>query len=346
MDAAALFVIDWTLGTTLVAKFGTVGQDDASDRTTHFDCAFPLASMINFPSVSRKSPHQVGKAGSGHKNLQCKCIFNLRSNSDKGKWTYGPSAEAQSCDEAAHTPGLSGHWIRLTGHPFQGWFCEHSESDAAQTISLLGHKNEPVEPLGQVGTWTVEQVASHMPSEQRIILGGQEKTGVWGASDTVHRISTLSNFVPLAQSLAWLSKYVLKSAIEAAQAAIEVWHWLDFCVATQAELGHFTGLVGSSHDSVFKRSARCWCNTKLLLAELINAEKAESDIHILPLKNPCSVQIQTEITIASFNWRWEQEPSSEPPQTLPWESLWHVGGVREIDGEVGGAIDDTNVMAG
>jgi hypothetical protein len=61
-----------------------------------------------------------------------------------------------------------------------------------------------------------------MPSEQRIILGGQEKTGVWGASDTVHRISTLSNFVPLAQSLAWLSKYVLKSAIEAAQAAIEV----------------------------------------------------------------------------------------------------------------------------
>jgi hypothetical protein len=104
------------------------------------------------------------------------------------------------------------------------------------------------------------------------MLAGQEKTGVRGASDAMHRISTLSNFVPAVQSLVWLSKYVLKSAAEAAQAAIEVWHWPDFSATTQAELGHFTGLVGSAHDRAFKRFACCCCDTKLLLTILITAE--------------------------------------------------------------------------
>jgi hypothetical protein len=69
MAAAVLLLIDWTFGTTLVAKFETVGQDDAADCTTQFDCAFPLVPRINFPSASRRSPHQVGKLGSRHKNL-------------------------------------------------------------------------------------------------------------------------------------------------------------------------------------------------------------------------------------------------------------------------------------
>jgi hypothetical protein len=104
------------------------------------------------------------------------------------------------------------------------------------------------------------------------MLAGQEKTGVRGASDAMHCISTLSNVLPVMQSLVWLSKYELKSAAEAAQAAIEVWHWPDFSGTTQAELGHFTGLLGSAHDSAFKRFACCCCDTKLLLTMMITAE--------------------------------------------------------------------------
>jgi hypothetical protein len=35
-----------------------------------------VASVINLPSASRRSPHQVGKAGSRHKNLHSKYLEN------------------------------------------------------------------------------------------------------------------------------------------------------------------------------------------------------------------------------------------------------------------------------
>jgi hypothetical protein len=56
------------------------------------------------------------------------------------------------------------------------------------------------------------------------MFAGHAKIGVRGASDAMHCISTLSNVVFPEQVLAWFSKYILKSAADAAQAAIEVWH--------------------------------------------------------------------------------------------------------------------------
>ena len=49
MTVATWATVDWIFVTTLAAKFGITGQDDAKRFSTQFDCTFPLAPRINLP---------------------------------------------------------------------------------------------------------------------------------------------------------------------------------------------------------------------------------------------------------------------------------------------------------
>ena len=119
------------------------------------------------------------------------------------------------------------------------------------------------------------QVVSQEPSKQRFMLSGQENAGVRGTSDGMHCNKTASKTGVLpVHWLARVCKYVLKSAAEAAHAAIEVWHWSIFVDATQVALGHFTGREGSPQYKLFKKLACCCCCRNVPLTAAMAAARA------------------------------------------------------------------------
>jgi hypothetical protein len=87
---------------------------------------------------------------------------------------------------------------------------------------------------------------------------GHDNAGVWGYPDEMHFIKTASRMGVLsAHWLAKFCKYDLKSVAEAAQAAMDVWHWPRFSLATQSAAGHLTGCERSAQYKAFKRMVCC-----------------------------------------------------------------------------------------
>jgi hypothetical protein len=95
-------------------------------------------------------------------------------------------------------------------------------------------------------------------------------------------------------SAAFCCRYDLKADAVDEHAAMDVTQVATLPEATQASLGHLTGLVASVQDSAFRRSACLNCCAKLAFTVLNCAESCAEDTHILPLNAAELLQEHTD----------------------------------------------------